>query len=46
MKESEMVHITKKIYEENGHLSAPYLQRKLKVSYTKALELISIVTNN
>ena len=44
LKEYEMVQLAKQWYEDFGRLSAPYLQRKLKISYTKALELIAIVT--
>ena len=44
LKEYETVQLAKQWYEDFGRLSAPYLQRKLKISYTKALELIAIVT--
>ena len=35
--------IARQSYEKYGRLSATYLQRKLMISYTKALEIIAIV---
>ena len=36
--------MARKAYEQYGRLSAPYLQRKLNISYNKAIEIIGIVT--
>ena len=46
LKEYEMVQLAKAWREEHGKLSPSFLQRKLKISYNKAIELITIVTEN
>ena len=46
LKEYEMVQLAKQWYEDFGRLSPAFLQRKLKISYNKAIELITIITEN
>jgi DNA segregation ATPase FtsK/SpoIIIE-like protein len=36
--------VAREAHAKHGRLSAPYLQRKLKISYIKAVEIIAIVT--
>jgi len=36
--------IAREAHTKYGRLSAPYLQRKLMISYTKAVEIIAIIT--
>lgn len=43
LKDHEMIQLARKWHEEHGRLSAPFLQRKLQVNYSKAIELIELI---
>jgi hypothetical protein len=42
---SEMLQLARQWHEKHGRLSAPFLQRKLQVNYSKAIELINLIKN-
>ena len=46
LKDYEMVDLAKIWKKQFGLMSTAYLQRKLKISYTKAVEIVSIATED